>query len=229
MIKAIETQYKGYRFRSRLEARWAVFFDALGIKWEYEPEGFEYQEENETFRYLPDFYLPELSAWAEIKPDTPDDYNRRKHLAFVLNEQSNLFINLVGTPEPFKAKNYISWSAGTGLMPIRDFGDKAPCWLLTCKSVSFAYDHVNNQKCLLLITNKGSLKKESDGQTKKGEAGRREWTVFWRGSRDWEMTDFEPNVWMYGLLDYKFGDNVSRACSVARSARFEHGESPFIK
>ena len=30
-IKAIETYYKGYRFRSRLEARWAVFFDAAGI------------------------------------------------------------------------------------------------------------------------------------------------------------------------------------------------------
>lgn len=27
-IKAIDTYYKGYRFRSRLEARWAVFFDA---------------------------------------------------------------------------------------------------------------------------------------------------------------------------------------------------------
>ena len=31
-IKAIETVYKGYRFRSRLEARWAVFFDACGVK-----------------------------------------------------------------------------------------------------------------------------------------------------------------------------------------------------
>ena len=40
-IKAIETEYKGYRFRSRLEARWAVFFDALGLKWDYEPEGFD--------------------------------------------------------------------------------------------------------------------------------------------------------------------------------------------
>ncbi|MCB6994492.1 hypothetical protein LI177_13475 [bacterium 210820-DFI.6.37] len=27
-LKAIQTEYKGYRFRSRLEARWAVFFDA---------------------------------------------------------------------------------------------------------------------------------------------------------------------------------------------------------
>ena len=40
-IKAIETFYKGYHFRSRLEARWAVFFETLGIPWKYEVEGFE--------------------------------------------------------------------------------------------------------------------------------------------------------------------------------------------
>lgn len=39
-LKAIETEYKGYRFRSRPEARWAVFFDACGVKWDYEPEGY---------------------------------------------------------------------------------------------------------------------------------------------------------------------------------------------
>lgn len=51
-IKAIETRYKGYRFRSRLEARWAVFFDAMGWQWEYEPEGFDL---GEAGWYLPDF------------------------------------------------------------------------------------------------------------------------------------------------------------------------------
>ncbi len=40
-ITAIETHYKGFRFRSRLEARWAVFFDTVGIEWQYEPQGFE--------------------------------------------------------------------------------------------------------------------------------------------------------------------------------------------
>lgn len=30
-IKAIETEYDGHRFRSRLEARWAVFFNAVGL------------------------------------------------------------------------------------------------------------------------------------------------------------------------------------------------------
>lgn len=68
-MKAIETVYKGYRFRSRLEARWAVFFDALEIKWQYEPEGFEKVEEegSEPVRYLPDFYLPESATWVEVK------------------------------------------------------------------------------------------------------------------------------------------------------------------
>lgn len=53
-ITAIPTEYKGYRFRSRLEARWAVFFDACRVSWEYEPEGFALP--NGQF-YLPDFLL----------------------------------------------------------------------------------------------------------------------------------------------------------------------------
>lgn len=39
-IKSIETKYNGFRFRSRLEARWAIFFDMVGLKYEYEVEGF---------------------------------------------------------------------------------------------------------------------------------------------------------------------------------------------
>lgn len=53
-LKAIETEYKGYRFRSRLEARWAVFFDACGVSWEYEPEGYDL---GNGLYYLPDFLL----------------------------------------------------------------------------------------------------------------------------------------------------------------------------
>lgn len=53
-IKAIQTEYKGYRFRSRLEARWAVFFDACGVDWEYEPEGYDL---GGGLQYLPDFLL----------------------------------------------------------------------------------------------------------------------------------------------------------------------------
>lgn len=78
MIQAIETKYKGYRFRSRLEARWAVFFDALAIKWEYEPEGFVLSDGT---RYLPDFYLPTFNhygMYVEVKPDGGDFSKARK-------------------------------------------------------------------------------------------------------------------------------------------------------
>lgn len=64
MMKAIETQYANTLFRSRLEARWAVFFDELGIKWQYELDGFELPSGK---RYLPDFFLPEI-GWFEVKP-----------------------------------------------------------------------------------------------------------------------------------------------------------------
>lgn len=63
-IKPIETLYKGYKFRSRLEARWAVFFDECGIEWEYELEGYELS--NGLF-YLPDFYLPKMNTFFEVK------------------------------------------------------------------------------------------------------------------------------------------------------------------
>lgn len=55
MLTPIETRYGGHRFRSRTEARWAVCLDALGLRWDYEPEGYELPGGT---RYLPDFWLP---------------------------------------------------------------------------------------------------------------------------------------------------------------------------
>ena len=68
-IKPIETVYNGYKFRSRLEARWAVFFDALGIKYEYEKEGFDL---GELGWYLPDFFLPNSKWFVEVKGNNGD-------------------------------------------------------------------------------------------------------------------------------------------------------------
>jgi hypothetical protein len=65
-MKAIETRYAGCLFRLRLEARWAVFFDHLGIEWEHEPQGYVIDDRP----YLPDFRLllpgPEV-VFAEVK------------------------------------------------------------------------------------------------------------------------------------------------------------------
>lgn len=85
-IKAIETRYAGCRFRSRLEARWAVFFDALGIRWEYEPEGFELS----AGWYLPDFLLPDCGTWIEVKGSEADlDKERLLAAAAELPERHN--------------------------------------------------------------------------------------------------------------------------------------------
>jgi hypothetical protein len=64
-MQAITTEFRGYRFRSRLEARWAVFFDTLGLDWTYEPEGFNLDGD----WYLPDFWIDDWQAWVEIKPE----------------------------------------------------------------------------------------------------------------------------------------------------------------
>lgn len=61
-INAIETLYKGAIFRSRLEARWAAFFDLVRWNWQYEPLDLN--------GYIPDFilqfYKPLL---VEVKPE----------------------------------------------------------------------------------------------------------------------------------------------------------------
>lgn len=62
-IKPIETRAYGHRFRSRLEARWAVAFTEARIAWQYEIEGFDLP----SGPYLPDFWLPQVSMWAEVK------------------------------------------------------------------------------------------------------------------------------------------------------------------
>ena len=70
-IQSIETVYRGIRFRSRLEARWAVFFDSLGICWQYEMEGYR----SGSVYYLPDFKTDDIlgaaSSFFEVKPKWP--------------------------------------------------------------------------------------------------------------------------------------------------------------
>ncbi len=76
-LHAIETIYRGHKFRSRLEARWAIFLDALNIGYRYEYEGFDL----DGLWYLPDFWLPRQRVWIEIKPTIPEDDDAHKPLA----------------------------------------------------------------------------------------------------------------------------------------------------
>jgi len=64
-IKAKPTSYNQINFRSRLEARWAVFFDVIELPWEYEPKNLFGMQD---MYYQPDFLLPTINAIVEVKP-----------------------------------------------------------------------------------------------------------------------------------------------------------------
>lgn len=96
-IKAIETRYKGYRFRSRLEARWAVFLDAMRVKWSYEPEGFVLSDGTQ---YLPDFFIHSEKKnhrlgsgwWIEIKGTTPTQVEVKKFVDLCVQTEHNGYL-----------------------------------------------------------------------------------------------------------------------------------------
>tara|TARA_Y100001947_G_scaffold141719_1_gene133503 strand:+ start:210 stop:752 length:543 start_codon:yes stop_codon:yes gene_type:complete len=94
MIKSIETYYKGYLCRSRTEARWMVAFDKVEIKYEYEPEGFDL---GKAGKYLPDFYLPQVDMYAEVKgrPFNIQELKKAKALAL---ESKKVVLLLDGPP-----------------------------------------------------------------------------------------------------------------------------------
>lgn len=81
-VKAIPTEFNGIKYKSRLEARWAVFFDVLGVQALYEYEGYRLS----SGWYLPDFYAPSMNAWFEVKPTELTE--REKQLCHELNEST---------------------------------------------------------------------------------------------------------------------------------------------
>lgn len=95
-MRIIETRFDGIRFRSRTEARWAVFFKACRLRYEYEKEGFDL---GGGIWYLPDFWLPELNRWFEVKGKRPSHDELEKCRALAV-ESGHEVLLAVGTPDP---------------------------------------------------------------------------------------------------------------------------------
>lgn len=95
MIKAITTVYDGHKFRSRLEARWAVYFNALGLQYEYELEGFRLSG---GVSYLPDFYIPSLRIHAEVKPSSELARSDLEKISKFSVEGDKSLLLIVGSP-----------------------------------------------------------------------------------------------------------------------------------
>lgn len=78
-IASIKTNYRGYTFQSRTEARWAIFFQELGVCYLYEP--YKLQLDGKC-SYTCDFMLPYLNCWVEVKGGYPT--NNEVHKAVQL-------------------------------------------------------------------------------------------------------------------------------------------------
>ncbi len=94
-FKAIETHFDGYRFRSRLEARWGVFFKTLGIAYEYEKEGYVLN----GIPYLPDFWLSEMDCFIEIKGQAPtqEELAKTRLLALYTGKPVHIMAGNIGS------------------------------------------------------------------------------------------------------------------------------------
>lgn len=139
-LTPITTEYKGFKFRSRLEARWAVFFDAIGVKWLYEPEGFKLPNNSS---YLPDFYLPDLNKYVEVK-GILNSNDSKKVLTFDMYSDEYTKIVIVGDI-PDETDDIVSWMYNqykdgenftSGSM---DF-PYLPCICPTCGKFGFEFD-----------------------------------------------------------------------------------------
>jgi hypothetical protein len=81
--ESVATEYNGIMFRSRLEARWAVFLTEARIPFDY--ERYLIRARNGTFQGVPDFTLPgRIPFFAEVKGImNPFAFNRLLALARV--------------------------------------------------------------------------------------------------------------------------------------------------
>lgn len=103
-VASLPTPFNGVWYRSRLEARWAMFFQLLDSKALYEFESFDL----DGTPYVPDFWMPEVKTldtrgadeegvYVEIKPTTPTDEENRK-CALLSNATNKRVVLLYGEP-----------------------------------------------------------------------------------------------------------------------------------
>ena len=88
------TDYLGNHFRSRSEARWAVIFNFLGLKFEYEPRAYNLG----GIGYLPDFWMPTLRCFIEIKGPHPTPGEKVKARGLARVTQRPVYIFFCGIP-----------------------------------------------------------------------------------------------------------------------------------
>lgn len=206
-MRAIETEWFGYRFRSRLEARWAVFFESLGWKWRYEHEGFVI---GGGVKWLPDFEI-----------ETPNGYG--------------FYVEVKGDPDAFREPAFIeALNYGRGpvgfLNSARAFFEDmyTPGCEVNHRGVLLLGDVPRPDRAFLLpvLTQHHYgvdavwLAPNEDGFCPERAPYNLDWISYFVSEDG--LPDFQPRV----LFDRRPFSATAVAAAEARSARFEHGEKP---
>jgi hypothetical protein len=101
-IKAKPTIYKGYAFRSRLEARWARFFDLMKWRWEYEPYDLTGWSPDFVIKGKPKNILVEVKPFMDI--DNDDARETISKIKKYLHKTNNDLAVIVGTGPTFSSE-----------------------------------------------------------------------------------------------------------------------------
>ena len=145
---SVPTLYKGIQFRSRLEARWAIFFDELGIEWDYEPETFE----TKYGYYMPDFFLPSINRWFIVKGAKISDDESQKVLELSRLTAASAIIAEGSIPDWFDFHkenhqcNYLSMLVNTDGQEGGDWG-WMPCFCPECGKFDFQFEGRYERNC----------------------------------------------------------------------------------
>lgn len=211
-IKPIETEYNGYKFRSRLEARWAVFFDAAGIEYQYEPEGVETSDGD---KYLPDFYLPELETYVEVKGKRPGYEQEILRLPKFIEWGGRIKQILILSDVPGKTEDGGIWHF--------------PAFYWNCLGVDRGWFFFSD--CGNGVLGNVSRANYYRPCITKWDLNRGNFSIEPKSDYSESMKNItEPTI----INGYQFptswehNENVASALLKARQARFEHGETPKI-
>jgi hypothetical protein len=213
-IQAIDTYYAGHHFRSRLEARWAHVFNDLGLRWEYEPQGYLVGEHRRP--YLPDFYLTDLGWWIEVKGDV-----ERLDVSLLVDAVHPT--KGIGRTDPWLRTNILV------LGPIPAYGDIVPAHASISRSAALGRGPMNcDSGCpytsplfglhhfvpVADIPRKGAEPMESRIRALLVPSGR---PTPQKPDRD--LTEAVP------ILDVDPMPHLEAAYLLGRTARFEHGQA----
>lgn len=218
LIKSIPTEYNGYIFRSRTEARWAVFFDGMGIRYEYEAEGYEYCDG--SMRWLPDFKLPdEGNTLVEVKGNNEvlkEDWDKLSLAVDYHNTPaSDNGLLIVGDiPNPY--------DIGFGSIPVFSYLEWAKG--IRCDFAAFFDSTYSQHKNYLEKGIKNVFSRLYKHNWRKFDVS--------FTSAQCDMPDcvstLPKTISNNDIYSYKF-KRLKEAFTIARQARFEFGETPIAK